>query len=121
MKKNASRLCLKAFFFIYYDQVLNNLYTFTIPIASLLLFYIVFCSNNVCFLFHIIMILTRSIKPPMKFFLTIDILNITYRLDLLFSVIVDFQLKNKVFIRNEHIEMVCKMINKHTNLISVSS
>ena len=26
MKKNASRLRLKAFFFIYYDQVLNNLY-----------------------------------------------------------------------------------------------
>ena len=28
MKKNASRLCLKAFFFIYYDQVLNNLYIY---------------------------------------------------------------------------------------------
>jgi hypothetical protein len=26
MKKNASRLHLKAFFFIYYEQVLNNLY-----------------------------------------------------------------------------------------------
>jgi hypothetical protein len=26
MKKNTSRLRLKAFFFIYYDQVLNNLY-----------------------------------------------------------------------------------------------
>jgi hypothetical protein len=26
MKKNASRLRFKAFFFIYYDQVLNNLY-----------------------------------------------------------------------------------------------
>ena len=26
MKKNASRLRLNAFFFIYYDQVLNNLY-----------------------------------------------------------------------------------------------
>ena len=30
MKKNASRLCLEAFFFIYYDQVLNNLYTYII-------------------------------------------------------------------------------------------
>ena len=27
MKKNVSQLRLKAFFFIYYDQVLNNLYT----------------------------------------------------------------------------------------------
>ena len=27
MKKNASRLLLEAFFFIYYDQVLNNLYS----------------------------------------------------------------------------------------------
>jgi hypothetical protein len=26
MKKNVSRLYLNAFFFIYYDQVLNNLY-----------------------------------------------------------------------------------------------
>ena len=26
MKENASRLHLQAFFFIYYDQVLNNLY-----------------------------------------------------------------------------------------------
>jgi hypothetical protein len=28
MKKNASRLRLNAFFFIYYDQVLNNLYVY---------------------------------------------------------------------------------------------
>jgi len=28
MKKNASQLCLKVFFFIYYDQVLNNLYIY---------------------------------------------------------------------------------------------
>jgi hypothetical protein len=29
MKKTASRLRLEAFFFIYYDQVLNNLYIVT--------------------------------------------------------------------------------------------
>ena len=28
MKKNASQLRLKAFFFIYHDQVLNNLYIY---------------------------------------------------------------------------------------------
>jgi hypothetical protein len=38
MKKNVSRFPLKAFFFIYYDQVLNNLYIYIESTFLLFLF-----------------------------------------------------------------------------------